>query len=82
MLQFLMEQPGLSMSDLLPALGSESIAAEMLVGDRELSIIQIKALGTLFKVDPSVFKRSLLPTASRMEFPYFIPREIALDVYH
>jgi HTH-type transcriptional regulator/antitoxin HigA len=55
MLQFLIEQQGLSARDLVPALGSEPVVAEMLVGDQELSIAQIKALGTLFKVDPSVF---------------------------
>lgn len=55
MLQFLMEQQGLSTSDLVPALGCESLAAEMVAGDRELSIVHIKALGALFKVDPSLF---------------------------
>lgn len=55
MLQFLIEQQGLRTSDLVPALGSESISAEILTGDRDLSIAQIKALGALFKVDPGVF---------------------------
>jgi HTH-type transcriptional regulator/antitoxin HigA len=55
MLQFLVEQQGLSNRDLLPSLGSEAIAAETLAGDRELSIAQIKALGALFKVDPGGF---------------------------
>ncbi len=55
MLQFLMAQQGLSNRDLVPALGTESIAAEMLAGDRELSIAQIKALGALFKVAPGGF---------------------------
>jgi HTH-type transcriptional regulator / antitoxin HigA len=55
MLQFLIEQQGLSSRDLVPTLGSEPVVAEILVGDREFSIAQIKALGTLFKVDPSVF---------------------------
>jgi HTH-type transcriptional regulator/antitoxin HigA len=55
MLQFLIEQQGLSARDLVPALGSEPVVTEMLAGDREFSIAQIKALGTLFKVDPSVF---------------------------
>jgi len=55
MLQFLIEQQGLSARDLVPDLGSEPVVAEMLAGDRDPSIAQIKALGTLFKVDPSVF---------------------------
>jgi antitoxin component HigA of HigAB toxin-antitoxin module len=55
MLQFLMEQQGLSIRDLGPALGSESIAADMLAGDLELSIAQIKVLGALFRVDLGVF---------------------------
>jgi HTH-type transcriptional regulator/antitoxin HigA len=55
MLQFLIEQQGLSARDLVPALGSEPVVAEMLAGDREFSIAQIKALGILFRVDPSVF---------------------------
>lgn len=55
MLQFLIEQQGLSSRDLVPTLGSEPVVAEILVGDREFSIAQIKALGALFKVDPSVF---------------------------
>jgi HTH-type transcriptional regulator/antitoxin HigA len=55
MLQFLIEQQGLSTSDLVPALGSEPIAVEILAGDRDPSSTQIKALGALLKVDPSVF---------------------------
>ncbi|MFM7219432.1 MAG: type II toxin-antitoxin system HigA family antitoxin [Nodosilinea sp.] len=55
MLKFLIDQPGLRTSDLVPALGSESISAEILTGDLDLSIAQIKALGALFKVDPGVF---------------------------
>lgn len=55
MLQFLIEHQGLSTSDLVPALGSEPVVAELLTGDRDPSITQIKALGALFKVDPGVF---------------------------
>lgn len=55
MLQFLIGQQGLSNTDLMSALGSESMVAEALAGDRDLSISQIKALSALFKVDPSVF---------------------------
>lgn len=55
MLQLLREQPRLSASDLVPALGSESIAAERLAGDLKLLIAQIKASSALFKGDLSVF---------------------------
>lgn len=55
MLQFLLEQQGLNASDLGSALGSEPIATEILAGDRDPSVTQIKALGALLKADPSVF---------------------------
>jgi HTH-type transcriptional regulator/antitoxin HigA len=55
MLQFLMEQQGLTPTDLASILGSATIVDEILAGDRELSISQIKQLSILFKVDPSVF---------------------------
>jgi HTH-type transcriptional regulator / antitoxin HigA len=55
MLQFLMDQQGLTTSDLAANFGAEAIVAETLAGDRELSIAQVKTLSTLFKVDPSVF---------------------------
>lgn len=55
LLHFLMEQQGLSTTDIVDALGSEATVAETLAGDRELSISQVKALSALFKVDPSVF---------------------------
>lgn len=55
MLQFLMEQQELTATDLAAALDSEAIADEILTGDRELSISQVKSLSALFKVDPSVF---------------------------
>ncbi|MEO1211241.1 MAG: transcriptional regulator [Cyanobacteria bacterium J06638_20] len=55
MLQFLMEQQELTTAELSTALGSEAIATAALTDDYEFSISQIKALGKLFKVDPSVF---------------------------
>lgn len=55
MLQFLIEHQGLSTTDLVPALGAEPMVTEMLAGEQEFTIAQIKALGTLLKVDPSVF---------------------------
>lgn len=55
MLQFLIEHQGLSNTDLVSALGSELMVDEILAGDRELSVSQIKALSVLFKVDSGVF---------------------------
>lgn len=55
MLQFLMEQQGLTVADLKIVLGSEAIATATLSGDHELSISQVKALSQLLKVSPEVF---------------------------
>jgi antitoxin component HigA of HigAB toxin-antitoxin module len=55
MLQFLMEHQGLNLTDLASTLGSEQIVADILAGDRELSIAQVKKLSNLFKIDSSVF---------------------------
>lgn len=55
MLQFLLEQQGLSPADLVYTLGPEPMVTELLAGDRKFTIAQIKALGSLFQVDPSVF---------------------------
>lgn len=55
MLKFLMEQQGLTTAELAIPLGSEAIATAALTDDYEFSISQIKSLGELFKVDPSVF---------------------------
>ena len=54
MLQFLIENQRLTATDLAPVLGSEAVMSEILAGDREMSIAQIKALSALLKVDPSV----------------------------
>jgi HTH-type transcriptional regulator/antitoxin HigA len=55
MVEFLMEQQGLTVADLAAALGSEAIAIAILAGQHDLSIPQVKALSHLFKVDPRVF---------------------------
>jgi len=55
MLEFLMEQQGISIAELANLVGSETLATEILAGNTSLSIAQVKALSQLFKVDPSVF---------------------------
>jgi HTH-type transcriptional regulator/antitoxin HigA len=55
MLDFLMEQQGISIAELANLVGSETLATEILAGNTNLSIAQVKALSQLFKVDPSVF---------------------------
>lgn len=55
MLQFLMEHQGLNLTHLGSTLGSEQIVAEILAGDRELSIAQVKKLSNLFKLDSGLF---------------------------
>lgn len=53
-LQLLMEQHGLSQSD-LPEVGSQGVASEILHGTRQLNTRQIKALSERFGVSPAVF---------------------------
>jgi HTH-type transcriptional regulator/antitoxin HigA len=55
MLQFLMEQQGMTTANLAEVLGSEAEVEVILKGEREMSIAQIKSLSQLFKVEPSVF---------------------------
>jgi len=55
MLQFLMEHQGFILTDLASTLASEQIVADILAGDRELSIAQVKKLSNLFKIDSGVF---------------------------
>lgn len=55
MLQFLMEHQGLHLTHLESVLGTQQIVAEILAGDRELSIAQVKKLSNLFKLDSGVF---------------------------
>ena len=54
MLQYLMEEHGLTQSD-LPEVGSQGVVSEILRGKRELNVRQIRALSKRFNVSPSVF---------------------------
>ena len=54
MLQFLMEEHGLTPAD-LPEIGSEKTVSAILQGQKELEIEQIRALATRFNVSPAVF---------------------------
>jgi HTH-type transcriptional regulator/antitoxin HigA len=53
-LRFLMEEHGLTQSD-LPEVGSQGVVSDLLRGKRELNIRQIRALATRFHVSPAVF---------------------------
>lgn len=53
-LRFLMEQHGLTQSD-LPEVGSQGVVSELLRGKRELNIRQIKALSDRFHVPAGLF---------------------------
>jgi len=55
MLEFLMEQQQMTAIDLAPILGSVTIVNEVITGDREMTITQVKQLATKFGVEPSVF---------------------------
>jgi HTH-type transcriptional regulator/antitoxin HigA len=54
MLRFLMEEHGLTPSD-LSKIGSEQVVSEILEGKRELTIEQIRILAKQFQVSPGVF---------------------------
>lgn len=54
MLRFLMEEHGLTQSD-LTAVGSQGVVPEILAGKRELNVRHIRALSKQFKVSLSVF---------------------------
>ncbi|MFA5825885.1 MAG: helix-turn-helix domain-containing protein [Gallionellaceae bacterium] len=54
MLRFLMEQHGLSQSD-LPEVGNQSVISMLLSGTRQLNVRQIQALSARFHVSPNVF---------------------------
>lgn len=54
MLQFFMEEHGLTQSD-LPEVGSQGVVSEILNGKRELNVRQIRALAERFHVSPGVF---------------------------
>ena len=51
----LVQDRGLKQKDLLPVLGSQGIASEVLNGKRGISKAQARALGEFFKVPPSNF---------------------------
>lgn len=53
-LQFLMEEHGLTVSD-LPEIGSEQTISAILQGRQELEVEQIRDLATRFSVSPAVF---------------------------
>lgn len=54
MLRFLMEEHGLTQSD-LSEVSSQGIVSEILNGKRELNVRQIRALAKRFHVSPSAF---------------------------
>lgn len=53
-LRLLMEQHGLSQSD-LPEIGTQGVVSEILNGKRELNVRQFKALAARFQIPSSVF---------------------------
>jgi HTH-type transcriptional regulator/antitoxin HigA len=53
-LRFLMEEHGLTQSD-LPEVGSQGVVSEILNGKRELNVRQIRALANKFKISPATF---------------------------
>ena len=53
-LRFLMEEHGLTQSD-LPEVGSQGVVSDILRGKRDLNVRQIRALATRFHVSPAVF---------------------------
>ena len=55
LLEFLMEQNGLSQTDLIPELGSSSRISEFLAGKRNLSLSQILKLADRFNLSPTAF---------------------------
>lgn len=54
MLRFLMEQHGLTQSQ-LPEIGKQSVVSEILAGKRSLTVEHIRNLSERFSVSPSVF---------------------------
>ena len=54
-LQLLMEQNGLTQSDLRDQVGTQGVVSEILAGHRQINARQAKALGERFRVSPAVF---------------------------
>ena len=55
MLEFLMEQQGLTQAELSEELGGQSVVSAILSGKRKLNLKQIRALAKRFGVSPAVF---------------------------
>lgn len=53
-LKFLMEEHGLTSSD-LPEVGSQGVVSEILNGKHQLNARQLRALSERFKVSPTIF---------------------------
>lgn len=53
-LRYLMQAHGLTQSD-LPEVGNQGVVSEILAGNLELNVRQVRALGERFGVDPAVF---------------------------
>lgn len=53
-LRFFMARDGLKQGD-LPEIGSQGVVSEILSGDRDLNVRQIKALAERFSVAPAIF---------------------------
>ena len=53
-LRFLMEEHGLTQSD-LTEVGSQGVVSEILAGKRELNVRHIRALSRRFNVSPAIF---------------------------
>ncbi|MBA2591552.1 MAG: transcriptional regulator [Pseudomonadota bacterium] len=53
-LRYLMQAHGLTQSD-LPEVGNQGVLSEILAGNLELNVRQVRALGERFGVDPAVF---------------------------
>lgn len=60
MLRFLMEQHGLSQSD-LPEIGSQGVVSEVLRGRRELNVRQVAGLSKRFHLSPEAFFPKIEP---------------------
>ncbi|MBS1259243.1 MAG: Antitoxin HigA [Candidatus Scalindua arabica] len=54
MLRFFMDEHGLTQSD-LPDVGSQGVVSDILKGNRELNVRQIRILAKRFNVSPAVF---------------------------
>jgi len=54
MVQFFMDEHGLTQSD-LPEIGSQEVVSEILNGKRELNVRLIRALAKRFHVSPAMF---------------------------